>query len=170
MPSRPPLSSALGHKEMKVGLLSAKCGNCNQVFSCPQLGDQSYGQAIFRGERGTVYAYFNAIDSTVFEYLRSVLPAQRKGDRLFATCAHLADAIEGQRLSTTIVCPHCSSTNIAWWGGKITGSCELPAASFSAFMSLSEPERRKHASETFEAQLGASADGSGADSQRPANG
>lgn len=62
-------SMALGLEQMKIGFFEAKCADCGSIFAKPELGDFAYGQFLFTGERGTVYAYFDAIDHPVWTRL-----------------------------------------------------------------------------------------------------
>jgi len=141
---------------MILNKLQARCGSCGHEFACPQLGDFSYGEFIFYGERGSVQAYFQAIDNPVWNFLKKVLgdhgtrPAL--GPTLQAACAHFADPIEGQALINHIVCPLCFSTKMDWYGGDVAGSVEVLPVSFESFQSLSEPERHRRAVAYIEAK------------------
>src|SRR3546814_1528034 len=112
---------------------------------------------MFTGERGTTHAHFAAVSSPIWAFLDSVLAESASGTKarkergtiLQASCACLADPIEGQSLRHYIVCPQCTSSRLAWWGGERVGFAEVPHASFSHFMSSPESERRseEHTSE-----------------------
>jgi hypothetical protein len=135
---------------MKVALFKATCGSCSAEFSAPHLGDFAYGEFIFTGELGTVHAFFDA-NNPVWGFLESVLPKSgestkeqiARGSLLQATCAYLADAIEGQSLFNHQICPRCQSSKLSSWGGERTGSVELPEASFLRFMAQPESERQR---------------------------
>jgi hypothetical protein len=144
---------------MKVGLFEARCAECDTVFAKPELGDFAYGQYLFTGERGTVYAYFEAIEHPVWARFSAVLPASkdRKEQGLFITaaCAHFADPVQDQRLLNQHVCPQCLSHNLASWDGPKRGEVEVPTVSFSTFTSLSQEDQTREAKmfyAEFEAQ------------------
>lgn len=134
---------------MKIGLFEARCANCGHCFGKPELGDFAYGQFLFTGERGTVYAYFEAIGHPVWARLEAAAPAVKDrfelGRLLQAACAYFADAIEGQRLCNEHVCPKCLSQHLASWDGRKLGVTEVPVASFSRFTSLSEQDQLREA-------------------------
>lgn len=143
---------------MILSLLEAQCADCGTTFSCPQMGDFGYGTFLFHGERGTVHAAFEALGSPVWSYLGSMLDAvtdariaTARVAKLHAACAHFADPVAGQHLRSGIVCPHCHSTRMAWWGGNKTGSAEVTGVTFSRFLALSATERQELVSAFFEA-------------------
>lgn len=151
---------------MIVSLLEAECAACGTTFSCPQMGDFGYGTFLFHGERGSVHAAFEALGSPVWSYLGSMLDAvtdtrfaTSRVARLHAACAHFADPVAGQHLKPVIVCPHCHSTRMAWWGGNTTGSAEVADVTFSRFLALSAAERQELVSAHFDASP--AADGAG---------
>jgi hypothetical protein len=139
---------------MKVATFTAKCGRCRAEFSCPGLGDFVYGQFLFTGELGTVFAHFAAVRHPVWEFIRSILTApgdrsddeteeRELGSRIQAACAHFADRIAGQRLVNHRVCPVCQSSDWEWWQGERVGWLEVPAASYNGFLAMPEAERRR---------------------------
>jgi hypothetical protein len=135
---------------MRIGIFKAKCVSCHSEFSYPDLGDQNYGNFLFTGEKGNVFAHFAALGHPVWEFIKSVFSeggdTKKRveiGARIQAACAYVADPIKGQKFVNHHVCPVCQSTKWAWWGGDNTGSLEVPEVTYQNFESLSEPERRK---------------------------
>jgi hypothetical protein len=137
---------------MKIGLFEASCADCGNLFGKPELGEFAYGQFLFTGERGSVYAYFEGIDHPVWVRLEASAPLLRdrteQGRAVQAACAYFADPVAEQRLQNQHVCPNCLSHNLATWGGRKRGEAEIPVASFSRFLSLSE-EGQLHEMEAF---------------------
>src|SRR3546814_284908 len=137
------------------------------LFTYTTLFRSAYGEFIFTGERGTTHAHFAAVSSPIWAFLDSVLAESASGTKarkergtiLQASCACLADPIEGQSLRHYIVCPQCTSSRLAWWGGERVGFAEVPHASFSHFMSSPESERRRLAIAQLEVQLTVQRDG-----------
>ena len=150
----------------KVALFNYRCPHCKQAFSYPNLGDFSYGDFIFSGERGTVVAYAAAVGNPAWNVLRSLLPepsANRNAqsvhaDQLQGAFAHFADPINGQRLCNLIVCPHCQARNDGSLSGERVGFLEIPVTSHSQFMALPHTEQHALALAFMRAQLSAQAD------------
>ena len=135
---------------MQIATSKAKCASCGAAFLTPDLGEFSYGQALFRGEKGNVFAYFNAVGHPVWEFVESVLPSAGDdrtriaiGARIQAACAHIADPVNGQQLVNEHVCPVCQSSKLEWWGGERVGLMEVADVSYKHFLSQPEIERRR---------------------------
>jgi hypothetical protein len=141
---------------MKIGLFEATCADCGSAFAKPELGDLAYGQFLFTGESGTVYAYFDSIGHPVWDRLKAAAPAlndeAEQGPLIQAACAYFADPIHEQRLHNDHVCPQCHSRNLASWDGRRLGEADVAVVSFSRFSSWSE-ERQILAAKEFYAQL-----------------
>jgi hypothetical protein len=135
---------------MQIAVSNAKCASCGSEFSSPDLGDFSYGQFLFSGEKGNVFAYFPAIDHPVWEFVKSAFPSgsddtTRKalGARIQAACAHIADPVNGQQLVHQHVCPVCQSSKWEWWGGERVGWIEVANVTYKNFLSQPDTERRR---------------------------
>jgi hypothetical protein len=146
----------LGDKQMKIGLFEASCADCGSSFAKPELGDFTYGQFLFTGERGTVQAYLEAIGHPVWAILEAAAPTVNDdaelGRFVQAASAFFADPIDGQRLRNHHVCPNCLSQNLASWGGRKLGEADVAVVSFSRFAALSEQDQLR-AVETFYADF-----------------
>jgi hypothetical protein len=139
---------------MKIGFFEASCAECGSHFAKPELGDFAYGQLLLTGERGTVYAYFEAIGHPVWDRLGVAAPTVHgeavHGSLIRAACAYFADPVGGQRLHSHHVCPKCLSQNLASWGGRKLGEADVAVASFGRFVSLSPEDQLRAAKEFYE--------------------
>src|SRR3546814_13790472 len=85
------------------------------------------------GECGTTHSNFWAVSSPRWAFRDYVLAEsasgtkarKERGTSMQASCAFLADPIEGQSRRHYIVCPQCSSSRLAWWGGERVGFAEV---------------------------------------------
>jgi len=128
---------------MQVATFEACCAQCDRKFVYPDLGDFAYGCFIFTGERGSVFAIFDAIESPIWERIAAVVAEVRpkisevlQGRLIQNVCTLLADRIDGQSLRKGHVCPHCQSTDWKSWQGARIGTVELPRVSFCQFLQL----------------------------------
>jgi hypothetical protein len=135
---------------MQIATSKAKCASCGSEFSSPYLSDFSYGEFLFTGEKGNVFAYFNAIGHPVWEFVKSAFPSggddrgrKALGARIQAGCAYIADPVNGQQLVDQHVCPMCQSRNWEWWGGERVGWIEVADVTYKNFLSQPETERRR---------------------------
>ena len=129
-------------KLRSVALFEAKCGACRQVFGAPSLGDFAYGQFLLFGERGSAYAYLDAIDHPVWMLIAAEIPPSN-GDQILRITAALADRVQEQAFVPDQVCPECCSSQWESWEGKRVGDIEIGDATFVAFHSLSDRVRRR---------------------------
>ena len=137
---------------MKIALLEAKCGACGFEFAHPQLSDFSYGQFVFTGELGTVYAFIevpNPVWMMLDSALKSTNSRKDQGALLQAAAAHFADPIDGQRLLRRPVCPKCQSSELASWSGIKQGEADIPRASYDAFVSRPIEDQKRVAQDFF---------------------
>jgi len=111
--------------------LEATCGRCASTFSHPSLGDFAYGEFVLCSADGRSYA---VVDGTtpLARRVGATLTGAGNG-ALWTALAEVADPIEGQALTASIRCPACSSADLESWGGRVTGTREVPAATFEAF-------------------------------------
>lgn len=119
----------------EIALLEAKCADCGNTFSHPSLGDFTYGEVVLCTADGKNYAIADGF-SDFAQRLKSVATSRSSGD-FWPLIASFADSIAGQRLTTSIHCPQCTSNSLEYWGGKRTGTTTVPAATFSSASQLS---------------------------------
>ncbi len=124
-----------------ISTFTTQCGNCTHTFAVPELSDFSYGDALLRGEYGTVHAYLNMIGHPVCERIASEIAAIPI-DLLLPIAAVLADPIQGQRLKPGHICPRCQSTHMKSWAGDKIGVVDVPDVTFTQFNALPALQQR----------------------------
>jgi hypothetical protein len=136
----------------KVRFFSANCQTCGHRFSMPLLGDFSYGQFIFQGERQRVFGYLAALDEPAWEDIDARLrraallgnsPSSSEIDHLHRVIAAAADSIAGQQLVPLPVCPLCGARSVAYGDSDPQGIHEIPSVTFQQYQSLSDSERSR---------------------------
>lgn len=115
----------------------ATCARCGATFSHPSLGDFSYGEALLCSANGKSYATVDG--STALARQVGAASTPSKPGELWRTLAALADKIDGQPMTASIRCPHCASETLASWGGRTTGTRDVPEASFQDHERLAAP-------------------------------
>ena len=116
----------------------------------PLLGDQSYGQFIFKGNRGGVFGYLCAFDEPAWEDITNRL--ERTGfyttsrnradtDRFQRVIAASADAINGQSLILHPVCPSCHLDSVTYGDSRPLEIREIPYVTFNAYHLLSDEQK-----------------------------
>ena len=137
-------------KTYRVQFYEASCLHCKRTFSVPLLGDQSYGQFIFHGERGGVFGYLFAFDEPAWEDItdrlrqtRLYITSQNRADsdRFQRVIAASADPVSGQSLALRPVCPSCHSDNILYGDSKPLEIREIPYVTFNAYQRLSDEQK-----------------------------
>jgi hypothetical protein len=133
---------------MRIETGMAQCRDCGRIFQYPRLpGEYSYGEFILEGRSGGIHAYLFLLDGdgdTVIRCVESSLPEEFSD--FVEVVARLADAIDGQRLTTRHSCPNCGSAD---WKRppekfrEIIGSEEIPDVTFNEFLTLSDEARQK---------------------------
>lgn len=123
---------------MEVPTFKAKCAACSSEFAYPEFSDFSYGDFLFVGVNGGVFAHFTAPGHPVSELVTAALPS---GASFPAVCAAVADPIEGQALVAKRQCPTCHSSRWEYWQGERVGSITASQATFSGFLSLPKAEQ-----------------------------
>jgi hypothetical protein len=120
----------------------AQCRHCSRTFSHPSLGDFSYGQAVLCSANGRSYATVDG-STALARHVASTLTSTGHGE-LWKALAELADQIDGEALTASIRCPHCSSDELVSWGGRRTGTRDVPEAGFEgyALRSAANQQRR----------------------------
>ena len=117
----------------EISALEAKCATCGHHFSHPSLGDFAYGAAVLSTIDGTHFATADAFSS----FAQRVAALGGKAN-LWPVLAELADPVGGRGFTSSIVCPHCRSPALEYWGGNKTGTIDVPEASFSAAARLND--------------------------------
>src|SRR5436190_9484677 len=126
----------------RVQFYEALCRDCRRTFSSPLLGDQSYGQFIFHGEKGTAFGYLSSFDQPTWEDItgrlrRAGLFTSSKGqadiEHFQRVIAASADPISGQRLVLLPVCPGCRSQSIEYADSKPLDIRQIPSVTFSGY-------------------------------------
>jgi hypothetical protein len=113
----------------------ATCRLCGRTFSHPSAGDFSYGEAVLCNANGSAYATVDG-SSALAQHVRSALGPSGPG-ALWKALAEIADKIDGEALTASIRCPHCASDDLLSWGGRMTGTREVPEASFEDYARMS---------------------------------
>ncbi len=119
----------------------AVCRLCGRTFSHPSLGDFAYGEAVLCSASGKHYATVDAF-TAVAQRVGSTLASSGHG-ALWEALAALADRIDGEALTASIRCPHCSSDDLVSWGGPRTGTRDVPEAGFEACALMSDGDLRR---------------------------
>jgi len=126
----------------RVQFYEASCRHCRRTFSIPLLGDQSYGQLIFHGEKGNVYGYLSSFEEPTWEDItgrlgRAGLFTSSKSrvdiEHLQRVIAASADPISGQGLVLLPVCPGCRSQSVEYGDSKPLDIRQIPGVTFSAY-------------------------------------
>jgi hypothetical protein len=116
----------------------------------PLLGDFSYGQFIFHGERGSAFGYLQALQDCAWEDMTARLqraglfPSSRKSvqiDHFHRVVAALADAINGQRLLPHPIFPSCQSYAVSCDDSKPKVIREIPSVKFQEYLALPDVAR-----------------------------
>jgi hypothetical protein len=139
----------------RVAIFDSECQDCGAQFAEPHLGDMVYGAFIARGDKGTAFAYLNAIREPAWDVVKGVhrQVSRSRLNRVRAVSSvecfqwligRCLDPIDGQQLSIVswAVCPQCHSHNVIIHEARKLGSFELPSASFASFLALSSRKRR----------------------------
>jgi len=124
----------------------------------PLLGDQSYGQFVFFGERGGAFGYLSAFEEPAWEDITKRL--ERAGlftafksradiDRFQRVIAASADTIAGQSLVLLPVCPACHSTFIAYGDATPLRICEIHSVTFHDYQLLSDEQKTERLCELW---------------------
>ncbi len=137
----------MNQKSHPVATFKARCSSCGSVCVHPSLGDFAYGEFIFSGERGTVYAVLSTFENPVWDFLQSLPDLQNessatRGDRLRTACAILADPVKDQRLKPTLVCPDCAANTWEWDLSDRRGTIDIPSVTFARFMGEARDRRQ----------------------------
>jgi hypothetical protein len=125
----------------------------------PLLGDQSYGQFIFHGEKGTVFGYLSSFEEPAWADITGRL--QRAGlfttDKSRADIEHLqrviaasADPINGQTLLLYPICPGCRSRSVEYGDSHPLDVREVPGVAFGGYHALSDQNRRERLRQLWE--------------------
>lgn len=137
---------------MKLQFFEARCHECGRKFVMPLLGDFSYGQFIFHGEKGKVFGYLLALENLAWDDITTrlrqagVFTNSRKSeeiDRLHQVIAASADAISEQRLTSLPVCPICYSRSIAYGDSTPLEVREVPLVTFDEYRSSPATSRTR---------------------------
>ena len=141
----------------RVQFYQGLCNHCRRTFAMPLLGDQSYGQFILFGEKGSVCGYLCAFTEPAWEDITQRLrqaglfPDSEHRDipRFQDVIAASADAIQGQKLSMLPVCPSCSSDSVTWWDSKPLATREIPVVTFNEYRSLLDSQKNEKLAELW---------------------
>ena len=120
--------------DIEISTFEAKCQDCQKTFDHPSFGDHAYGKFIFCSEDGRYYVYFN--DLVVSKIFQVLLPENCGADIYQSALAEFSNPIFGKKLKAKVQCPNCSSSNLAYWHGKKTGSIWIKPANYSDIFSL----------------------------------
>jgi hypothetical protein len=133
-----------------VQFFEASCRACHGSFAMPLLGDFSYGQFVFHGERGSAFGYLQALEAGAWEDITARLrrealfpssPTSEQIGHFHRVVAASADAISGQRLFSYPVCPSCQSYAVSYGDSTPTVIREIPAVTFEEYLALPDVAR-----------------------------
>ena len=125
----------------------------------PLLGDQSYGEFIFHGEKGSAFGYLSTIEEPVWTDITARLQQADLflSDKSRADIEHLqrviaaaADPIDGQRLLLYPICPGCRSRSVEYGDSQPLGIREVPGVTFVAYHALSDENRTERLRQLWE--------------------
>jgi len=143
----------------RVQFYEASCRHCRRTFSIPQLGDQSYGQFIFHGEKGSVFGYLSAFEEPAWEDIMGRLEgaglftASRSRadiDHFQRVIAASADPINGQTLFLYPICPGCRSRSVEYGDSNPLDIREIPGVTFRGYHALSDQNRTERLRQLWE--------------------
>lgn len=121
-----------------MATFEGKCKSCGQLFELPSLGDFAYGENLLHTIDGKHHEWVNGFSE--FPERVSGLLNENQKKMSWDILAALADKIEGKRLVTDLVCPHCSSQEIEYWEGSRIGMATTPEISFTRASQLDNSE------------------------------
>ena len=156
------LHSALGAMTAtanRVQFYEASCHDCRLTFSIPLLGDQSYGDFIFHGEKGSAFGLLLVAEEPAWKDIEDRL--LRAGlfttHRTHAEIEHFqrvvaasADPINGQTLLLYPICPGCRSRAIEYGDSKALDIREIPGVTFRGYHALSDQNRTERLRQQWE--------------------
>jgi hypothetical protein len=125
----------------------------------PLLGDQSYGQFIFHGEKGGAFGFLLALEAPAWEDIESrlrragVYPSSHTRsdiDRFQRVVAASADLISAQPLVLLPVCPGCRSRSVEYGDSKPLDVREIPGVTFRGYQALSDQKRTERLRQLWE--------------------
>lgn len=143
----------------RVQFYEASCRHCRRTFSVPLLGEQSYGQFIFYGEKGTAFGLLVAAEQSAWadveERLRQAGLFTASGPRsqiehFQRVVAASADPIHGQTLLLYPICPECRSRSLEYGAAKPLDIREIPEVTFGAYQLLSDHNKMERLRQFWE--------------------
>ena len=143
----------------RVQLYEASCRHCRRTFSIPLLGDQSYGDFIFHGEKGGAFGFLFALEEPAWEDIEERLRraglytasrARSQIDHFQRVVAASADPISGQALALLPVCPGCRSQSVEYGDSKPLEIREIPGVTFRGYQALSDQNRTERLRQLWE--------------------
>lgn len=141
----------------RIQFYEASCRHCRRTFSMPLLGDQSYGQFIFHGEKGSVFGYLSSFEEPAWADITGRL--QRAGlftksradiEHLQRVIAASADPIDGQTLLLCPICPGCRSRSVEYGDSQPLDRREIPGVTSGAYHALSDQNRTERLRQLWE--------------------
>jgi hypothetical protein len=140
----------MGPAVHRVQFFEAECRHCKWTFSMPLLGDQSYGQFIFHGDKGDVFVYLPAFEEPAWDDITKRLKDAGlfadsadgpEIDRFQRVIAASADSIRRQTLELFPSCPRCHSDSVSYGDSKPLGIHEIPRVTFDKYQLLSDEQK-----------------------------
>ena len=133
---------------MKTATFKTLCEKCQHIFDIPLLSDFSYGKFIAKDKSGKVFAHLQAIDNEGWNRISEIFDNLSENKTNYTTehfqwiVGECLDSVNGDKISIAnrYVCPKCHSS-VKYGPGEKTGEMNLPEASFSEFLSLSDEEQ-----------------------------
>ena len=143
----------------RVQFYEASCRHCRRTFPGPLLGDQSYGQFIFHGEKGNAFGYLSSFEEPAWGDITERLGraglftgsrSRTDIDRFQRVIAASADPITGQKLVLLPVCPGCHSQSVEYGDSKPLNVREVPGVTFRDYHALSDQSRTERLRQLWE--------------------
>ncbi len=134
----------------RVQFFEAECLHCKWTFSMPLLAGQSYGQFIFRGDKGDVFGYLSAFEESAWEDITKRLKdaglfsdsgSRTEIERFQRVIAASADPIRRQKLELFPSCPRCHSDSVSYGDSKPLRIHEIPRVTFCEYQLLSDDQK-----------------------------
>lgn len=140
-------------KSYRAQFFQASCRECRRTFSIPSFEDQLMaqirGQLILYGRQGSTFGYLAAFEEPAWQDIIDKLRQMgllRKfpspnDDRRREVIAVSADAIDGQPLTISPICPSCYSESVDYDDSKPLDVREIPCVTFQDYQSIPEEQK-----------------------------
>ncbi len=137
---------------MNCNFYKTTCKNCNHEFTYPLLNDFAYGEFIFSGSDGISFRYLNAFESEVWGDISAIIKSNGLSeldkndsdvDAFQKIVGSAIEVVNGISFQLEGICPNCKSCDLVYSDNKMIENRDVPIASFTSFLRLTEPEKVK---------------------------